>query len=102
MINFCNQTIARYLPHPWGILDKSWQRDPFIKMYLAISLFLNVHPEDKNARQLLHELEPKMSGLLKASVKNKDIKAANTILQAIRQSIHKNAQPIRKKRAGYR
>lgn len=97
IINYCSETIERYAMKSGGIMDKAYQRDPFIKTYTAITQFLKAYPEDKAARKLLHDFEPEAQRLLKASVKVNHIKIANTILQNIKTSIRKSAEKEQQK-----
>lgn len=92
IVTFCAQTMDQYVMKSGGIMDKAYQRDPLIKSYTAITHFLKAYPDDKPARNLLHELEPDAERLLKSSVKANHIKTANTILQNIKASIHKSKQ----------
>jgi len=96
IINFCGDTIQHYAMKSGGIMDKGYQRDPFIKTYTAITHFLKTYPNDKPARKMLHEFEPDAQRFLKASVKTNHIKVANTILQNIKLSIRKAAEAEQK------
>jgi len=92
VVTFCDETIQHYVMKSGGIIDKAYQRDPFIKKYTAINYFIKAYPDDKKARQLLHSMEPDAERLLRASVKSNQIKTANTILQNIKLSIRKAAE----------
>ncbi len=89
IVTFCDETIVQFVMKSGGLIDKAYQRDPFIKKYTAISHFLKAYPEEKEARQLLHNMKSDAERLLKASVKSNHIKTANTILQNIKLSIRK-------------
>lgn len=87
IVKFCNETIDRYLKNKINMMERIYERDPFIKTYIAISHFLQTYPDDKNARMLLHEFQPQAEKLLKASVKSNHISTALTIVQNIKNSI---------------
>jgi len=92
LITYCRETIELHVMKSGGLIDKAYKRDPFIKIYMAVSYFLNAYDDDAKVRQLLHDFEPDVERLLKASVKANHIKTANTMLQNIRLSKRKAAE----------
>jgi len=86
IVKYCDETIERYLRHKVNMLERIYERDPFIKIFIAISHYLQTYPEDKNAREILHNFKPQAERLLKASVKSNHISTALTLVQHIQTS----------------
>jgi len=86
LLNQCNETIEQFVFKKGGHIEKSYERDPFIKTYIAISAFLQAYPDDKPVRKLLHGFQPHAERLLRASAKSNQINVANTIVHNIKTS----------------
>ena len=92
LVSQCNETIERYVFKKGGQIEKSYERDPFMKTYIAINGFLQAYPEDKAVRKLLHDFEPHAEKLLRASDGSNQIKIANTIVHNIKISKKKHSE----------
>ncbi len=93
LLSQCSQTIEGYVLKKGGQIDKSYERDPFMKTYIAINAFLQAYPDDKAVRKLLHEFQPNAEKLLRASASSNQIKIANTIVHNIKTSKRRNSEP---------
>lgn len=101
IVEYCEVTIKRYLPKAGSTaLEKPYERDPFIKIFTGLRMFLTLFPQDKTARALLHNFYPHAQQLLKGSMKKDHISVAHTIVTVIENSIseHKSERPSRRSR----
>jgi len=93
LLSQCNETIERYVFKKGGQFEKPYERDPFMKTYIALNTFLQAYPDDKAVRNLLHSFELHAERLLKASASSNQIKIANTIVHNIKASKRKHSEP---------
>jgi len=92
LVIYCTETIERFVEKKGGKLEKSFERDPYIRVYTAINAFIQAYPEDKSARKMLHSFQPHAERLLRSSVKSNQIKTANTIVHNIQVSIRRHEE----------
>ena len=93
LLKHCNETIERYVFKKGGQFEKPYERDPFMKTYIALNTFLQAYSDDKTVRKLLHDFEPHAKRLLEASATSNQIKIANTIVHNIKVSKRKHSAP---------
>ncbi len=93
LLSQCNQTIEGYVFKKGGPIEKSYERDPFMKAYIALNAFLQSYPEDKAVRKLLHDFQVHAEKLLRASASSIHIKIANTIVHNIKTSKRRHSEP---------
>jgi hypothetical protein len=98
IVNHSHETIERYVMKRGGSLEKSFERDPYIKTYTSINAFLQAYPDEGKGRKLLHNFLPQAERLLKSSVKSTHIKAANTIVHNIKTSARRHKKLMEDKR----